>query len=279
VPLAVLAAPFAMTAEKAYVPVLIEIDGAGLLAGSKPGTATTEVYVYALDATGTVRDYFTQTLGLDLAKVGDAVRAGGVKFFGDLELPPGSYAVRVLVRNGETGASGLRAVALDVPAFAEGKPVLLPAFQPVATDRWLMARETNSHEGDLPFPFMMRGKAFVPASRPTLQAEQEVALAVIGYRLAEGNLSARATILSADGKEVGEGRLRLLGRESAAGGVVRFAAAFRPPKLAPGDYVLLLTLTDANGAAETSATPFGVAAGIPAASPAAAPAPGGTGGR
>ena len=252
----VLAAPFAMSPEKAYVPVLIEIDGASLLAGSKTGTATTEVYVYALDATGTVRDYFTQNLGLDLAKVGDTVRAGGVKFFGDLELPPGSYALRVLVRNGDTGASGLRALALDVPTFTDGKPVLLPAFQPAPNDRWLMARETNIHEGDLPFPFMMRGKAFVPASRPTLQAGQEVALALIGYRLAEGTLSARATILSADGKEVGEGSLRILGRETAAGGVVRFAAAFRPPKLAPGDYVLLLTLTDANGGAETSATPF-----------------------
>jgi VWFA-related protein len=261
VPLAVLAAPFAMSAEKAYVPVVIEIGGAGLLAGSKQGTATTEVYVYALDATGTVRDYFTQTLGLDLAKVGEAVRAGGVKFFGDLELPPGSYAVRVLVRNGETGATGLRAVALDVPAFADGKPVLLQAFQPVPTDGWLMARETNSREGDLSLQFTMRGKSYVPASRPTLQGEQEVALAVVGYRLAEGVLSARATILSADGREVGEGRIRLLGRESAAGGVVRFAAAFRPPKLAPGDYVLLLTLTGSKGETESSATPFVMAAG------------------
>lgn len=270
VPVAVLAAPFAMTAEKAYVPVLIEIDGPGLLAGSQKGTVATEVYAYALDANGTVRDYFTQTLGLDLAKVGTTVRTGGVKFFGDLELPPGSYALRVLVRNGETGASGLRSVALDVPAFSEGKAILLPAFQPVPSDRWLMAREAQTREGEVPFPFMMRGKSFVPASRPTLQGGQEVALAVMGYRLAEGVLTAKATILSADGQEVGQGSLRLLGRESAEGGVVRFAAAFRPPKLAPGEYVLLLTLTDLKGGAETSATPFEIAAAAPAAPPAPA---------
>src|SRR6185436_17458427 len=145
----VLAAPFAFKAEKAYVPVLIEIDGASLVGSAKQGTLPAEVYVYALDAGGQVADFFTQTLGLDLAKVGDTVRAGGIKFFGDLELAPGTYGLRVLVRNGESGASGLRGLALEVPAFAGGKPVLLQAFFPAPTDRWLMARETKAHQGDV----------------------------------------------------------------------------------------------------------------------------------
>src|SRR6185436_1185284 len=109
------------------------------------------------------------------------------------------------------------------------------------------------------YPFTAQGKAYVPASLPVLKLGQEAAMAVVGYRLGEGEIHVRGTVLSADGREVGDGGVRLLAREAGAGGLVRFNAAFRPPKLAPGDYVLLLTLTGPGGASETSATPFVVA--------------------
>jgi VWFA-related protein len=260
VSLAVLAAPFANAGGKAYVPVLLEIDGPSLLGGATSGTLPAEVYVYALDGQGIVRDYFTQTVGLDLAKLGKSLLLGGIKFYGDLELPAGTYTLRILVRNGQSGSSGIKSLALDVPGFEAGKPVLLPAFFPAPTERWLIAREAKSRQGEVPYPFMLQGKPYVPASHPTLQPGSDVAMALVGYGLGAGNLSVQATVLTADGREAAEGGVHLLGREDDPAGPERIAASFRTPKLPAGEYLLLVTLTDPKGGAQTSATPIVVAA-------------------
>lgn len=259
--LAVLAAPFKVPGkvpgDKAYVPVVIEIDGASLLAGQQGTTLPAEVYVYAMDEAGAVKDFFTQTMSLDLAKVGEAIRKTGIKVFGDLDLAPGAYSVRVLARNGQTGAAGMRVASLVVPAFAPSAAVLLPPFFPEPADRWLMIREAKVQEGKVPYPFMSRKEPYVPASRPVLHADQAVPLSLIGYGLGTGRLKAQAMVMTADGKEAGEGMIGLLGRESGgAEGPDRLAATFQPPALQPGEYLLLVTVTDARGTAETSVAPF-----------------------
>jgi VWFA-related protein len=256
----VLAAPFRTAGEAAYVPVLIEIDGPGLLAGGQGTALPTEIYVYAMDESGAIRDFLTQTLGFDLAKAEAALRASGLKFFGHLDLPPGRYSVRVLVRNGLTGAYSLRVVPVDVPDFAQGLPALLPPFFPEPANRWLMARETQQAGApQVQYPFMLKQQPYVPASRPVLTGEQESAMALVGYHLPAGDLNVRSRVLTRDGKEAGAGEVRLLSREG--GGTSspdRLAATFRPPKLPPGEYLLEVTVSDPSGAAQTSTTPFAV---------------------
>jgi hypothetical protein len=107
---------------------------------------------------------------------------------------------------------------------------------------------------------MARQQPYIPASRPAL-SDGEAAIALVGYNLGAGELKAEATVLSPDGKEVGKGEVRLLGREGGGAGQERLAAAFRPPKLPPGEYVLELALTGASGPAGTSRAPFVVGAG------------------
>ncbi|MFP5284316.1 MAG: VWA domain-containing protein, partial [Thermoanaerobaculia bacterium] len=139
IPASVLAAPFHTGSPEAYVPVLVEVDGPALLAGHPAGKPLpAEIYVYAMDQDGKVVDYVTQSLGLDLGKVEPALRKSGLKFFGHLDLPPGDYSVRVLVRNGATGVMGLRVATVQVPAFAAADPVLLPAFFPEPAGKWLI---------------------------------------------------------------------------------------------------------------------------------------------
>jgi hypothetical protein len=265
----VLAAPFKAAGEKAYVPVLIEIDGESLAAGTSGNALPAEVYAYAMDGKGTVVDYFGKTLGLDLAKVGPVVRRTGVKLFGDFDLKPGSYSVRVLVRNGQTGASGLRVASLEVPAFAQGAPVLLPPFFPEPPGRWLMIRQTKARKEEIPYPFMAEDRPFIPASKPVLAPGREAAMALAGYRLGSGPLTAQAVVMTAEGKEAGAGTVKVVGREAASGDAPeRLITTFRPPALPPGEYELLVTVADAKGVSETSVTPFvvpaaggGVAAG------------------
>ncbi|MFL6194550.1 MAG: VWA domain-containing protein [Thermoanaerobaculia bacterium] len=256
---AVLAAPFASGAQLAYVPVVIEVDGPSLLTGKQDPTMPVEIYIYAIDQNGSVQDFVTQTVGLDLTKAESQLRQSGLKFFGHVDLPPGSYTLRTLVRNGSTGNSSLRVTALEVPAFASGKPALLPAFFPEAPGRWVMLREQQKQgEAQAPYPFMLKQQPYIPSSRPALKPGQDAAVVLQGYNLGAGDWKAEARVLGADGKEVPGGALKLGEKDGSGGGPVRMTATFRPPELPPGDYTLRVTLTDGAGHSETSSARFAI---------------------
>jgi VWFA-related protein len=264
----VLAAAFAPgtagTEQAAYVPVVLEVDGPSLIGsgiGGMESKLPAEIYVYAMDERGAVRGFLSQTVDLDLDKVEPALRQAGLKFFGHLDLPPGSYSLRVLVRNGATGAIGARVSSLQVPAFAELRPVLLPPFFPETPGKWLVVREAaRQGEREVPYPFMAGEQPYIPASKPELAPEQEAQLALVGYHLAPGSLSAEARILTLDGRDAGAGSIRVTGRApDPADGSERLAASFRPPRLAPGEYLLRITVTAPAGTPQTSTAPFVVA--------------------
>ena len=255
----VLAAPFLLAgstaADTAYVPVVIEVDGPSLVAGTAPGILPAEIYVYAFDAAGAIPDYLTQTLGLDLAKVAPVLQQSGLKFFGHLDLPPGSYSLRVLVRNGATGTYGLRVTALEVPDAAQASPVLLPPFFPEAPGRWLMAREAvPAGEKTPPYPFMQKDQPYIPASRPVLPLGEPAAVSLVGYNLGGGEVEVRSQVLSVDGREIGPAEIQVLERER--GTPDRLKGTFRPLRLEPGEYLLRVTLTGAGGPLGTSTTAF-----------------------
>jgi VWFA-related protein len=262
----VLAAPFQGPGDKAYVPVLIEVDGESLLAGKQGNALPVEIYTYAMDQNGTVQDFFAKTLGLDLAKVEPALRESGLKFYGDLSLAPGSYSLRVLVRNGATGALNAKVVPLEVPAFAQASTVLLPPFFPEKPGRWLLVRENNEAPKGVTYPFQEKSGPFIPAALPVLHAGEDARIALVGYHLRPGVLKADSQILTADGQEAGAGDIKVVDREAGAPGSAdaadRLEATFRTPDLQPGEYLLLVTLTDATGRAETTTASFVVGKGV-----------------
>jgi VWFA-related protein len=260
---AVLATPFRSAGEKANVPVLIDIDGASLLAGPQPATLPVEVYAYALDEAGAVHDFFTQTVGLDLARTGAAVRQSGLEFFGHLDLLPGDYSLRVLVRNGANGVSGLKVTALHVPAFAQGEAILLPPLIPATPSHALLVREEPRGDGDppAPNPFLLRDQPFVPAVKPVLAPGEAVRLVLVAYNLGAGPWKGEATVIAAGGQEIPGGPLAISGRLAGAdGGPDRAVATFRlPAGLPPGDYELRVTLGPP--IARSSAVRFSVSPG------------------
>ncbi|HKH46632.1 MAG TPA: VWA domain-containing protein [Thermoanaerobaculia bacterium] len=261
VKMSVLAAPFKVAGDKAYVPVVLEVDGQSLLANSQGATLPAEIYIYAMDEGGAVHDFVAQTLGLDVTKAGAQLRQTGLKFFGHVDLYPGDYSIRVMVRNGATGASSLRVVPVRVPAFAEAGPFLLPPFFPEAPGKWLMAREAprEGQTQNVDYPFMQDKQPYIPASKPVLTPGQEAPLSLVAYNLGSGDIKAQAKVLSLDGKELGAGDLKLLGSE--AGSPSRLKASFRPPALQPGEYRLRVTLVDPSGATHSSTTAFSVGGG------------------
>ncbi|HXO28255.1 MAG TPA: VWA domain-containing protein [Thermoanaerobaculia bacterium] len=259
---AVLAAPFRTAAEKAYVPVVVEADGGTLLAGGDGKIMTAELYVNAVDAQGAIQDSFDQRMQLDVEKAGPALRQGGLKFFGHLELPPGDFSVRVMLRNGETGAYGKRSILVTVPAFGTAAPVLLQPFFPDAAGRWTVVRERpRGAQQNVSYPFVVGQRAYVPAALPILTPGQQAAVALVGYNLGEGELAAQAKVQSADGRDLGAGEISVAGRVPGDGaGPDVYRAVFRAPQsLAPGEYRLVVTITGASGS-QTVTSRFTVAA-------------------
>lgn len=175
---AALAASFPTGGPTAQVPVVLEIDGAGLVQAAKGGIATTDIFVYAFDEDGIVRDSLFQRVALDLAKVGDRLGSTGIRFYGTLHLPPGQYAVKNLVRVGETDAKGYRRIDLTVPANGDVSVVRPLFFQPA--DDWLMIKSTRD-KANAPYPFMVGGDSFIPAARATLRKGEPRLFALFIY--------------------------------------------------------------------------------------------------
>jgi len=157
--------------------------------------------------------------------------------------------------------AGLKVATVHVPAFTAADPVLLPAFFPEPTGKWLIIREAQKEEDrQVPYPFMAGEEPFVPASRPILGAGEEIPIALVGYHLREGELKAEAKILTTDGREAGSGEVRVVQRfGTGADGADRVAAELKAPRLEAGEYLLMVTLTDPKGGTETSVTPFVIA--------------------
>jgi VWFA-related protein len=268
IPGAVLAAAFRAAGEKAYVPVQIEVDGPALLAvpagsagGAGGGVLPLEVYAYALDASGAIQDFFYQSLAFDLDKAGAQLRQGGLRFFGHLDLAAGEYSVRTLIRNGASGAFSLRATALTVPAFGKGPALLPPLFPDPTANRWALVHEAprgNPGGGAPPaYPFVARKQPFYPATRPSLAEGKETPLALIGYDLGAAAVQTAARILDGDGKEVAAGGVRVVQREAGADGAPDvLLAAFRPPRLPAGVYVLEVSVGAAGAAPAASRAAF-----------------------
>lgn len=161
-----LAAAFPTGSANAQVPVILELDGNDMLKDLKGEKVIAEFYVYAFDADGMVRDRLFQSLALDLKKVGERLRSGGLKYYATLTLPPGKYAVRSLVRIPETDRKGF--VRSDITVGnATDVAVLPPIFVDEHPSAVLVRGVSHATAAD---PFELGGQRFIPAAGPHVKS-------------------------------------------------------------------------------------------------------------
>ncbi len=239
----------------AYVPVLIEVEGESLLSGFDGEQLPTEIYGYALAADGSVADFFTQMMQLDVAQHGAALRQSGLKFWGHLELPPGDYSLRVLARNGATGASGLRVAAVAVPA--SGAAQLLPPLLPEPANKWLLGRQQGVTMDNYPYPFLLGNEPIIPAAHPVMTPNSQNPIVLAGYNLGGETLAARAELEGLNGEAVQGVELKLEQRlAGGAPGFERLVGALTVGAVPAGSYDLVVTVRDeTSGATQTSRLP------------------------
>ncbi|HEY2289538.1 MAG TPA: VWA domain-containing protein [Thermoanaerobaculia bacterium] len=262
--ISVLTAPFRATPERAYVPVIIEANGKSLLAGEKGKKLEVEIYAYVSDQQGRMRDFFNRRVALDLDKGGarKGMEEGGIKYYGHFDLEPGLYHVRVLVRNADSGRTGVQTVPVTVPSYAQAQPILLPPFFMEDHQKWLLVREQTGGEmkGSVVYPFTVSGEPYVPAARPMLDGGKPARLCLVAYNFGKGDLAVKGEVLAADGKSAPQGKLSRVER-TATGiqGLDKLVATFDPAGLSAGDYVLKVAVTDpATGHKQTNSLPFHV---------------------
>lgn len=188
---AALTAAFPTSGANAQVPVILEIAGSDLAKGVKGNALAAELFIYAFDDTGIVRDRLYQKLSLDLTKVGDKLRASGIKYYGTLSLPPGTYAVKSLVRVLDTEARGFARTDLVVPRANE-----VAVTQPLFIEEggnWLMVKGASHDQTNAGYPFDIGGEMFIPSAAVRVKNGQPRKFTVFVYNATPDELSWEAT--------------------------------------------------------------------------------------
>jgi hypothetical protein len=175
---AALAAPFP-TKGNAQVPVILEINGADLLQNVKSTALGVEVYIYAFDDEGIVRDRMYQKLSLDLTKIGAKLRETGVKYYATLSLPEGRYALKTLVRVPETEHKGFARTEIVVPPASD--VAVLPPFFFEEPGKWLMVKGGSHDTTNAAYPFQINGEPFIPSAVVRVRSGESREFAVFVY--------------------------------------------------------------------------------------------------
>jgi VWFA-related protein len=174
--LAAFAAPFPVAHGKSQVPVILELNGVDLAKQVRGNAAGAEIYVYAFDSEGIVRDRLYQRVKLDMQKIGDRLRTSGLRYYGTLVLPPGTYAIKSLVLAGEpdakrTNDADRRGYArTDVIVPQAGDVALLPPIPIDEQPKWVLVKGADrGATGD--YPFELSGQIFIPSATASNKVE------------------------------------------------------------------------------------------------------------
>ena len=256
--------------ERAYVPVVIEVDGSSFESapaqsteGKKKrkkrrkakqdgadGPARAEVFVYALDDDAGVVDFFSQSIALGDGEQAALFRRQGMKIYAPLLLPSGDFELRLLVRNSRFGTTGLEVGRVTVPDAADQTSTLLPPFFPESTDSWVLVRGRRQDvdtASEPAYPFVHGPSMYIPSARPRVTAGSVLPIFLAGYDLGQVR-DLDSDVVDVWGRSVGAPRWRLDDRaQSGDDGLQRHVAAFEVPGLEPGVYTLSLSLIGADG--------------------------------
>ncbi len=264
IPAWLLAAPFPTGAGVERVPVIVEIPGDRLLVNHSGPRMNVNLFIYAMDRKGTTRDYLFQTIGLELDKAVEALRRGGIKYYGELTLPAGDYTVRALVRNEETGRFGVTVAPLTVPDEAAAAPFVLPPLFVQEGEPWILVkgkpRENSTAAAE--YPFAIGGESFIPAALADIRSGEETRVCLIAYNFGAGSESLQYTgrILGVDGRPKGKLDFEIVkasNRERQGARKVLFK--FKPMGLDPGRYALAVAVRDPRtGQTSEASFPFDI---------------------
>jgi VWFA-related protein len=222
---ATLAAPFPSVSGNAKVPVVVDIGAAGLTQEAKGKSLVAEVYLYAFDDQGIVRDRSYKRLTIDSAKLAGL---NGVKYFQTLSLPPGKYAIKTLVRVAGTEHKGYVRTDIDVPTSYD--VTLLPPMFLDEPSGWIVV-SGNSSDGTPSYPFHINGEPFMPSASAQIRNGHSRRVALFVFNISPDELTWEAATTDAKGSHAQAPSMvkRLLGHD-----VMKLVFDYAPTNLQSG---------------------------------------------
>ncbi|MDA8019253.1 MAG: VWA domain-containing protein [Thermoanaerobaculia bacterium] len=254
----VMATPFRSGVEEAYVPVVVQVDGTDILPDNGVGKVDVELFAYASDAEGSMKDFFSQRLELDSADSENPLAQNGFKFYGHMLLPQGDYLLRILVREVGSGLTGVSTNRVVVPDFESDDLQVFPVFYDEPRP-WVLARE-KPPEGatSVVYPFVVDGEPIVPSARPAMRPGESAGVVLIAYNLPATSPMVGSVVRNQDGEIVARNVLHGVERTvSGIEGVEKLRARFSPDDLQAGVHSLQIEVTDPlTGRASVRSLPF-----------------------
>jgi tetratricopeptide (TPR) repeat protein len=247
----VLAAPLATSEGVSPIALFVEMDGASLLQFNQSDLARLEIYVYALGENQEIADYLAEVFAVDVSGLGERIWQSGLEFFGRLDLPPGSYELRVLVRNFQSRAKGLQILTLEVPDTSDARPAALTPLvsEPEARDIWVPVRSwravgKEAHDG---YPLLSIGQNLNPAAQPVLVAGRECKIYIPAIGLPAGEVEGALQLAAAgdtDFNVVAESALAIESRAESGGEALEvLTVTASAPGVEPGSYLARVKLS------------------------------------
>jgi hypothetical protein len=102
-------------------------------------------------------------------KTAAQLSASGIKFYGTLALPPGRYAIKTLVRAGDSALRGF--ARSDVEVAKAGQMVVSQPFFFEDGGKWLMIKGPSHDKTNAGYPFQVNGQAFIPSAAVRLDSQ------------------------------------------------------------------------------------------------------------
>ncbi|HUG54783.1 MAG TPA: VWA domain-containing protein [Vicinamibacteria bacterium] len=249
IPLRVVGMPYRTAEGKVTLPFVLEADGEAVLRGAQGGRIALEIYGYALDAAGAVKDLVAFTSALDLSVAGPRLRARGLQCHATFTLGPGPHSLRFLVRDSASGRSGARGLDVTVPDFDPSEVLLFPPLFMDEPEQWLILQAPSRSTPHPVSPFLVAEEPFTPRARPSLANGRTDRVFLMAYDAGRAydpgaSFEIRPQLVAHDGAPVRLGHIEVVQAEAGADGFRRFVLQVTPDGLSAGDYTLRVRLRE-----------------------------------
>jgi VWFA-related protein len=246
VPFTSLCLPFPRPGDQQTLGLVVQVPRESLRWGE---ASAVEVYAYAVNEDGVVRDHLAQLVRIDPRQADPDAQARGLSLYGTLSVPPDQYTIRLMVRESETGRTALRLLDVTVPPYDGRASFALPPLVMDDPGKWLsLDIGTGKMATSPPEPaFRLATGSFVPrTSFEVHPGATERLMLIVWDPAAPGDPAAdveiRSSLTASDGRVVPAGRLRVEHVSPEGEGRRTYVFSYTPDAVEAGDYTLRIGL-------------------------------------
>jgi len=260
--IATLAQPLCVEEGRWRVPVVVDLPWEDLSPERKRSKhkSALEIQAFAIDGDWKVQGFFASGFQLDLGELEKYLGNGGVRFFGELSLPPGDFQLRILVRNLRSGEVSVSTTRLSVPDATALAPHVGAPFFVDDSRQWLMVTDPSTPSVGSADLLVAGEDRFMPLVSPVLLMGTMASILVPAQTPEGLEIGVEARVVTDDGEPV-EVRDIQWHRPLQAGldGAQWIPGTLSTAGLVAGDYRLEVTANwGANSTSQTRSTDFTV---------------------